>query len=364
MRSNITAEASDKHAMVCPRQQQEILKPFLRKIMETFSFREGQLIILERNAHVLLLSTHIAGPYIPELDPEKAERLISGYLDVSGQKSVPMSVCELRDPNSLSGPEFPFLIFTAFILVIDEALVGILALGWPQSSLEIGGDDIELLRGRIEKFMVRMRDAGRNGIQGPTSSHCPREAFVSRAVSTLPRDRQEGALSEAEGSEVRVERKMAEVADQFCRFKGFDLMLLLCISIMIGILHNTTNPHGVRVFPAILQGHPVVSLAHSWEMLIEPEIMIIDARPPALFEQKRIPGAINLPSGELFDFIYSMHMAEISPCLPLLVYGRTFSKRYDMEVVSHLQSLGHCNLSILDGSIEQWQKGGNPVEPM
>ncbi len=76
--------------------------------------------------------------------------------------------------------------------------------------------------------------------------------------------------------------------------------------------------------------------------------------------QGHIKGAINLPK-EMFSFVYSMKLSELAPEVPIIVYGRTFSRRYDEGVARELAELGHETVMVLDGGLGGWEESGYEV---
>jgi 3-mercaptopyruvate sulfurtransferase SseA len=47
----------------------------------------------------------------------------------------------------------------------------------------------------------------------------------------------------------------------------------------------------------------------------------------------------------------------------IIVYGRTISKWFDLEVANKLATRGYTNIRVLEGKLSDWEKKGYPVEP-
>jgi len=63
----------------------------------------------------------------------------------------------------------------------------------------------------------------------------------------------------------------------------------------------------------------------------------------------------------LFDIVYMMNFAEEDKNREIIVYGRTVSKLYDLEVASKLMLRGYTNVKILEGGLSAWERSGYPV---
>jgi rhodanese-related sulfurtransferase len=97
-------------------------------------------------------------------------------------------------------------------------------------------------------------------------------------------------------------------------------------------------------------------------MLARGEAVLVDARPPELFQQKHIAEAVNIPA-PLFDVIYPMKLGRtLKPEQTVLVYGRTISKRYDEDVTQRLLQR-HDQVRILEGGVAAWEEKGFAVAP-
>jgi rhodanese-related sulfurtransferase len=106
----------------------------------------------------------------------------------------------------------------------------------------------------------------------------------------------------------------------------------------------------------------VVEAAGARRMAVNGNGVIIDARPADFYRQKHVKDAVNLPKN-LFNFVYSMKISALDPATPLVVYGRTFSRRYDEDVARELELLGHTSVTVMDGGLDEWQSRGYEVEP-
>ncbi len=65
----------------------------------------------------------------------------------------------------------------------------------------------------------------------------------------------------------------------------------------------------------------------------------------------------------LFDIVYLMTFDGEDKTKKIIVYGRTISKLYDLEVANKLALRGYKNTKVLEGRLSDWEKKGYPVEP-
>jgi rhodanese-related sulfurtransferase len=185
---------------------------------------------------------------------------------------------------------------------------------------------------------------------------------LQRTLDSLTRSRQEIDFLQAAGQRLRdvVRREM----DRVGRVSPLDFVLIVGVSLVIGLLFNTANPSGVTLVPASW-GRPdiqAVDPALARSRVEKGTAIIVDARPREFYEQKRIPGSVNLPLA-LFDFVYGMELAEVDPAREIVVYGGNISRRYDDDVAALLLERGHAEVRLLSGGLAGWEKRGFPVEP-
>jgi rhodanese-related sulfurtransferase/GAF domain-containing protein len=339
-----------------------LMDRFLLTAMGTFSVHQAKLVLLDRKAKKVIVSSRGIPPQ-GEHKPEHFERLIFHCLRLVEQKTVaPMSVRELRDPSSLNSPEFPFLISTALMLIFDEQLMGILAIGEPLMDEEMSGEELELLRAVTTNFMTSLQNARDvEIIRGLNNDLSTSNEQLRQTIADLiaARDR----IAFLEGTKERIRRLIDKETERATRFTMFDFVLLLTVSVLIGILFNLSNPNRIPLVPDVLlkTPPPEITFHRTRELVAGESAMLIDARPAQFYDVGRIPGAVNLPPA-LFDFIYSMRLSAMDPEQTILVYGRTLSKRYDLEVADALRARGHTDVRILEGSFRDWEIKGLPVE--
>jgi len=144
----------------------------------------------------------------------------------------------------------------------------------------------------------------------------------------------------------------------------FDFVLLIGVSVLFALVFNQTNPNGIPLFQDLpsKKAVPLVPLSKAAEEYKKGETVFVDAMPANFYEQEHIRGAVNMPL-PLFDIVYMMTFGEEEKNKPIIVYGRTISKLYDLEVANKLILRGYKNTRVMEGGLRDWKKKGYPVEP-
>jgi len=148
------------------------------------------------------------------------------------------------------------------------------------------------------------------------------------------------------------------------KLSWFDFVLLIGVSVLFGLIFNQSNPNGISLFPKIHSKEAVqtIDLSAASEELKEGQTLFLDAMPSNFYDKRHIKGAVNMPL-TLFDIVYMMTLGEEDKSKKIVIYGRTISRMYDLDLAEKLMLRGHKNVRILDGSLSAWEKKGYPVEP-
>lgn len=141
-----------------------------------------------------------------------------------------------------------------------------------------------------------------------------------------------------------------------------DFVLIIGISLLCALVFNGSNPNSVALFPRIT--------LHSDISYIDPEAAVqkhaaasavfVDARPTEFFDQRHIAGAVNIPLS-VFDILYMMTLQADDKTRPVIVYGSTISRRYDVDVANKIYLRGHKQVRVLESGLRKWVKKGYPV---
>jgi rhodanese-related sulfurtransferase len=86
-------------------------------------------------------------------------------------------------------------------------------------------------------------------------------------------------------------------------------------------------------------------------------LVIIDVRTPAEFQQGHVPNAINVPLSEIID---NPAILNASKGKPIVLYCRSGYRAGKAAEALHKD--GHQNLRHLEGDMQSWLKAGLSVE--
>ena len=133
----------------------------------------------------------------------------------------------------------------------------------------------------------------------------------------------------------------------------FDYVLMVGLSIVLALIFNLYNDNKIP----LIQGWgekdtiPQMTLNQALEAYRQNQAIFIDARKSAFFTQEHIKGAQNLPL-ILFDLMYPMFNFALTQTpgakdKTVIVYGGTFSRRFDLELARLLKQKGWDKVEVL-----------------
>jgi uncharacterized membrane protein YphA (DoxX/SURF4 family) len=133
----------------------------------------------------------------------------------------------------------------------------------------------------------------------------------------------------------------------------FDYLLMIGLSIILALVVNLYNDNKI---PLIQDWGskikiPEINLNQALEAYQKNQTIIVDARKSAFWNQQRIKGSHNLPL-VLFDLMYPLFQftvaqTEGSQDKTIIVYGGTFSRRFDLELARLLRQKGLNRVAVL-----------------
>ncbi len=252
---------------------------------------------------------------------------------------------------------------TGVLFCLDHGWRGAIGLYDPLSETPLSEEKKQLLLSLTTAFIATLGNARQlKMVRDLNSNLAARNVELQTTLNALTSAQQEiGLLTEAKESVLRMVR--GEVA-RVERASWFDVGLILLAGIVLGFLFNSSSPSGISIVPpSLLESPPaMVDVSEAKRLVQAQQAVIIDARPADFYREAHIKGAINLPKN-LFNFVYSMKLSALDPATPLVVYGRTFSRRYDEDVARELTQLGHENVRVIEHGLDEWKAAGYEVEP-
>jgi rhodanese-related sulfurtransferase len=144
----------------------------------------------------------------------------------------------------------------------------------------------------------------------------------------------------------------------------FDFVIIIILSGFCALVFNQSNPGGIRLFPKIALNeniHMVPPLV-AVKALEQRNVRFVDALPSSLYDKNHIAGAVNIPLS-MFDIMYMMGLSDVDKSQKIIVYGRTISRLYDVQLANKLYLRGHKNIQVLEGGLPLWKKKGYPIAP-
>lgn len=355
----------------------EILDRFLLTMLGAFGAASGLALVLDRAAGSVSLA--LRGATDPGLAGyEAADTLVYKAFAGSGVRSVaPLTVGTLADPaTALKGGGLPFAPSAAVYFALSPQVQGVLVLGpciaegdgadtgrAAQANVCLGEADQQLLRAQVAALLGYVRGARHlETITALNADLTRRNEELTRTITELTEARQTIVLLERAGERVRA--FLRNEAERSRRFSWLNCGVILATATLLALLFNLASPGGVSLIPEHLRQPPAKAVsAQKARELVETEgALIVDARPQAFYDQKRIRGAVNL-TPSLFDMGYLMRFGQMPLGTPIIVYGGNISRRWDQEVAARLLAREHERVLVLDDGLAAWSGRGYPVEP-
>jgi rhodanese-related sulfurtransferase len=176
---------------------------------------------------------------------------------------------------------------------------------------------------------------------------------LRQTITALTEARQQIRLLEVAGT--RLKELFQQKIQQVGRFRPIDVLMILVVATLLSVLFNVSNPNGIALLPEEMFRDPApqVDAQAVRQRIGKADIVLVDARPAELFNLGHIPNAVNIPA-PLFDIIFPMKLAShLQAGQPVVVYGRTLSRRYDEEVAYRLLQR-HDDVRVMIGGMSAW----------
>lgn len=340
-----------------------ILNAFLLTLMGTFSYGAGWVGLYgpaDTDPDVACRSDETGcATYLAS--PTGRDKVLARFVDLKDRMPRTGQAVILDNPALRS--ELPLDADVAVVFCLDNAWRGALGLSRPLGKSELDPDMRQLLASLMSAFIAAMDNAKHiEMIHDLNSDLAERNVELQRTLDELTSAREEiGLLTEAK------ERLVGLIQGEISRVwraSWMDVALIILAGVVLGGLFNSTSPSGIDLVPPALfePAPPMVTPTQLLAMQGEGELVVVDARPQEFYKQEHIRGAVNVPK-DMFGFVYSMKLSELDISVPIVVYGRTISRRYDEDVARSLTGMGHEKVLVLDGGLDSWTEAGQEVGP-
>ncbi len=343
----------------------ELMQRFLLLSMGAVSAAKGYLVLFSQTGgqRRIVACRGMEEDDLGAADSPQVGRLLTRMLFSSSQgASDGLRRGMAEDPAVLSEaglpPDMPGVWF-----VIDDLSFGFMGLGERIASAAFDSREREYLLAATGAFTVFLRNAGLYEEKNRLIENLAAQNLtLQETLDSLTWSRRE--IVGLNAAKQRIKDIVLREMDRVGRVSVMDFVLILCVSLVIGVLFNSANPSGVPLIPAGWSRPAIgaVDPALARSRAEQGAALFVDARPREFYEQKHVPGAVNLPLA-LFDFVYGMEMADIDPAKEIVVYGGNVSRRYDDDVAALLIERGHANVKLLSGGLDAWEKRGFSVTP-
>jgi len=147
----------------------------------------------------------------------------------------------------------------------------------------------------------------------------------------------------------------------------FDYLLILGLSLVLGLVFNIYNDNQIPLVYSVhtAAGVEAIPLDKAKELFKDNQAVFVDARKANFYEKEHIKGSLNLPL-LFFDlqypmFQFTLDQKQVPKDMPLVVYGGTTSRRFDIELANLLEGKNQRKIYILAGDYKGW-KTAFPLE--
>lgn len=343
--------------------EREILRHFLLTAMGTIGIERGLVFVYDREKKAgNTVCRGIAAERT--FNPDAYEKMLYSAFDAMEQKSLaPMSFGRFNAPHLFRDEGVVDLdAACGFFFVLEQNVMGIASFGTPLSRTDFTENELNLLGNLTAGCMAYLENARAFArIKDLNEDLTRRNEQLQRTIRELTEARDR--ISILERARARVRAVLQKEAERVGRARALDCFLILFFALAIGMLLNFAGPQGIPLLPesAIKSEFPSITAIQARRLVEEKKAVLVDARPKELYAQKHIKGAVNVPL-TLFDIIYMMKLGRLDLDTPLIVYGRTFSRLYDVEVAIRLKKRDLEEVRVLLGGVEAWDAQGYEVE--
>ncbi|MGE4191867.1 MAG: rhodanese-like domain-containing protein [Pseudodesulfovibrio sp.] len=344
-----------------------ILDAFLLSLMGTLSFTGGWIALYgPGHGRAEAVCRGLAPCVREELVSETGRgAVLARFVALKDRIPHANHACLVDDPEERQA--LPAQADAAVLFTLDQGWQGAIGLSAPLSGERddelLDEDARQLLHSLVANFMVTLGNARQlDLIRELNSELAARNVDLQTTLDALTSAKREIDV-QTKAKEHLVALVHGEV-ERVWRASWLDICLILLAGATLGILYNLSSPGGIDLVPKSLLAPPPVMIeaAEARRLARDDKAVIIDARPGDFFLQGHIPDAVNLPE-DLFEFVYSMKLSDLDPAVPLLVYGRNISRRYDADVARQLELLGHERVLLIKGGLDAWNGLGPEEAP-
>jgi rhodanese-related sulfurtransferase len=167
---------------------------------------------------------------------------------------------------------------------------------------------------------------------------------LRRTIDELTHARNQISMLEAAGR--RIAGIVHSKALSLIRVRPVDFFLIMVLSLGMALAFNQQNPRGITLIEPAGPEIPFVTQEQALALIENEDALLVDARPREFYEREHAQRAVNVPA-QLFDLVYMMQMTAEDPERPIVVFGRSVSRRYDLIVAAKFLGRDHERVYIV-----------------
>ena len=207
--------------------------------------------------------------------------------------------------------------------------------------------DDELLQALVAQAVMHLKNADSYATISSLNDGLERQNEDLRStIAELTRARDQISTLEAAGR--RIAAMVHSKAESVERVRAFDFLMIVVLSLGMALAFNTQNPRGIPLVEPPGAKVETIGRDKALELVASEDALLVDARPREFFERESAPGAVNVPA-QLFDLVYMMQMAAEDPERPVVVFGRSVSRHYDLMVARKFLGRDHERVYVVTG---------------
>jgi len=334
----------------------EIMDTLLLTLLGHFGRGHGILLLYDRSTGSVRES--VKGPDARTgIDAAAVERII--YFCLAGARDKRLTELQPTPVERLEGLEELELGFRAdlgYLFLLRDNFYGVLLLG--STVAPSAFQDEELLQAFVSQGIMHLKNADSFGTITALNADLFRQNEELRStIAELTRARDHISVLEAAGR--RIAGIVHSKAESLARVRFADVLVIMVLSLGLALAFNAKNPRGIPLVEPDGPEIQTITLPEARDLLAREDALLIDARPREFYERGHAGGAVNVPA-QLFDLVYLMQMAAEDPERPVVVYGRSISRRYDLIVARKFVGRDHERVYILRDVEAEDLRGGRP----
>jgi rhodanese-related sulfurtransferase len=146
-----------------------------------------------------------------------------------------------------------------------------------------------------------------------------------------------------------------------------EALVILALGCGLGLLFNSFQANGIPfIAPSKAEVYarkniPTLNLEEARAKLDRGDVLFLDARDPADFQEAHIKGALNLPVRH-FDLYYPKMKNTLPKDAEIVVYCESPECNASLYLAEELITLGYVRIEVMLGGWEEWEDSGYPAE--